>query len=93
MRTTRTLYRRNATQECFYRIDQHTQEVEVVYDFEDGLKKIEHHRFHPHFIQILVSGMEEVDAAMYYRIRDYVACKLGSVPRRHTDELRQYAAN
>lgn len=68
-------YRKNHTDECFYKIIPDFDYVEVVYLFDDTYKAIERIRSNPFFIKELIQGLRETDEETYESAKKFAeAC-------------------
>ena len=68
-RNNQIIYRRNFTQECFYRIDMGSLALEVVYDFEEDHPQLDSMPCSEQFARSLADGLYEIPPQQYYDLR------------------------
>ena len=93
MQAAEVFYRKNMTDECFYRVIPSTFSVEVVLAFEDSYRSIEELHCSERFIQEIILELEEVDPITYTHIRNFVLAMIGTSNRRMSDHTIQYQAH
>jgi len=74
MEATKVYYRKNKTDECFYRVMPNNSSVEVVLTFNDSYKSIEQIRCNQLFIRELIEQLDIIDQYTYECVKNYVKC-------------------
>ena len=87
MKSAKVYYRKNKTDECFYRVIPDNRTVEVVFTFDDCYKSIEEIQCNQTFILQLIEDLEEIDRYTYECVKNYVACMTKYNPKRVADPL------
>ncbi len=77
-------YRKNKTDECFYRVMPDRNSVEVVLAFHDSYKSIKQIRCNQLFIEELMDELETIDQYTYECVKNYVKCM--TALRKHDSE-------
>jgi len=85
MKSAKIFYRKNKTDECFYRVIPESHSVEVVFTFEDSYKSIEEIRCNRVFISQLIDDLDEIDEYTYECVKNYVQCMTRYVTKRIQD--------
>jgi len=91
MEAAKVFYRKNKTDECFYRVIPEKKSVEVVLAFHDSYKSIRQIKCNRIFMDELIDGLEQIDEYTYECVKNYVKCM--TAMRRHDSETYRPASS